>query len=349
MEGGGQMGASAARSLLTAPKDRCCPVCGNQLHLRSPHVAIDGGAVRVYCSETCRDRARSGQLDPVDSAPPERRSRARWVAAMFLAAGAGGGAVAWQRVADAPPAVAVEPPPPRVVVPDIVLPLPPPLSPNELYWTPDVASDRWLHPLAGPIRRMPVRDSRVFGAERPGDRPPECHRGHCGVDIGGDVWGEPVLASHDGVVDRVQRGPNDAHGGLYVRLAHRGGSVFTQYFHLAAIPRQLEPGAEVSAGDVIGLLGDSGVHRSGPHLHFTISVVPGPDLPEQFIDPEPLIALWPVSIPIFGTTGSVAVAHVVPGRPVGRARRAPRARARRVRAAEASPDAGAAEPVSSPD
>ena len=30
--------------------------------------------------------------------------------------------------------------------------------------------DTWVHPLAGPFRRMPRSDSRVFGAVRPGDR-----------------------------------------------------------------------------------------------------------------------------------------------------------------------------------
>src|SRR5262249_3521926 len=80
--------------------------------------------------------------------------------------------------------------------------------------------DAWIHPLDGPIRRMPMHDGRVFGAERPGERPVECAGGHCGVDLG-ETWGEPVMAVHDGVIDRVQRGPNPDHGGMYVRIAHR--------------------------------------------------------------------------------------------------------------------------------
>ena len=98
-------------------------------------------------------------------------------------------------------------------------------------------------------------------------------------------------------MDRVQRGPNEHRGGLYVRLSHRDGTVFSQYFHLAAIPRWLEVGRAVEAGEVIGLVGDTGVHHSGPHLHFTLSIRPSPDEPERYIDPEPLIALWPVHIP----------------------------------------------------
>jgi murein DD-endopeptidase MepM/ murein hydrolase activator NlpD len=179
------------------------------------------------------------------------------------------------------------------------------------------AGDTWLHPLAGPERRMPVRDSRVFGAERPGERPVECRSGHCGVDIG-QTWGEPVHCAHDGVIDRVQRGPNEDHGGLYVRIAHRGGTIFTQYFHLAAIPRRIRPGLAVRAGEVIGIVGDSGVKNSGPHLHFTASVKPAKDVPERYIDPEPLIALWPVYTP-GGPGGDIDVA-ATPGLPRGRAR-----------------------------
>ena len=203
----------------------------------------------------------------------------------------------------------------------------------------EILRDVWLHPLAGPIRRMPRVDGAVFGAERPGDRSPECKNGHCGVDIGGDVWGEPVLAAHDGFVDRVQRGPNEDHGGLYVRLAHRNGTVFTQYFHLAAIPRSLIVGKKVNAGDVIGLLGDSGVRNSGPHLHFTISVKPGPDLAERFVDPEPLIALWPLRIASHENGAPSLLTEAAPGVVRGAApkrSKSGRSRRERVKAAPAA-------------
>jgi murein DD-endopeptidase MepM/ murein hydrolase activator NlpD len=177
------------------------------------------------------------------------------------------------------PAPAASPPPPPQPRPEIRA----------------LLDDLWIHPLHGPKRRMPIRSTRLFGAERDGDRPRECRAGHCGVDLGGERWGEPVLATHDGVVDRVQRGPNDEHGGMYVRLSHRDRAVFTQYFHLAAIPRHLVPGVRVKAGDTIGLLGDTGVHESGPHLHFTVSVSNG-RRDERYVDPEPLIALWPLSV-----------------------------------------------------
>jgi murein DD-endopeptidase MepM/ murein hydrolase activator NlpD len=181
----------------------------------------------------------------------------------------------------------------------------------------DLGRDAWLHPMPGPIRRMPTRDSRVFGAERPGDRPIDCRKGHCGVDLGGEIWGEQVRAAHDGIVDRVQRSTNEAHGGLYVRVAHRNGTVFTQYFHLAAVPRWVQLGTPVKAGDVIGLLGDTGVRESAAHLHFTVSVRPAKNWPEQYIDPEPLIALWPLRIPLAGSPVGLVSTGGTPGVPLG--------------------------------
>jgi murein DD-endopeptidase MepM/ murein hydrolase activator NlpD len=129
-----------------------------------------------------------------------------------------------------------------------------------------------------------------------------------------------VHAVHDGVVDRVQRGPNEDHGGLYVRVAHREGTIFSQYFHLAAIPRWVQPGAPVKVGDLVGLVGDSGVKHSAPHLHFTLSVRPAATTIDRFMDPEPLIALWPVRIPV-DASSHVVTAHVAPGVPLGAASR----------------------------
>jgi hypothetical protein len=180
-----------------------------------------------------------------------------------------------------------------------------------------LGQDAWLHPLAGPVRRMPRNDTRVFGAVRPGDRAVECRNGHCGVDLGGEIWGEYVRAVHDGVVDFVQRGPNPDHGGSFVRILHRGGTVITQYFHLAAIPRRIERGTFVKSGDVVGLVGDTGVKDSPPHLHFSISIRPWPDKPEKYIDPEPLIALWPLRVPIDGGNAGLVTTVSEPGMPLG--------------------------------
>ena len=158
-----------------------------------------------------------------------------------------------------------------------------------------LAGDIWIHPLAGPERRMPERDSRLFGAERVGDRPAECRGGHCGVDLAGR-YGEPVYAVHDGVVDRVQRALNPDHGGRYVRLLHHNGTIVTQYFHLSEIPKNLAQGVKVKVGDVVGYVGLTGVKHSEPHLHFTIEVQDPSGLEARYLDPEPLVAIWPLRV-----------------------------------------------------
>ncbi|HEX4460724.1 MAG TPA: M23 family metallopeptidase, partial [Polyangia bacterium] len=246
-----------------------CARCGGSVDVRGRHMQIDGSSVLVYCSRDCA----SAPATPVavELPPPSKWSPlmhlARATAALPLLLFTSGlpaapHAQAFATTA-APLAVATATP-----TPPAAPQFGPAWPPSEVDWAREIASDAWIHPLDGPVRRMPIRDARVFGAERPGDRPGECRGGHCGVDLGGEVWGEPIHAAHDGIVDRVQRGPNDEHGGAYVSIAHRGGTIFTKYFHLAAIPRWIEPGVHVKMGEVIGLLGDTGVKHSRPHLHF---------------------------------------------------------------------------------
>jgi hypothetical protein len=277
---------------------------------------IAGSAVQVFCSEECMNAQAVEIVEPPPAAPPTYRNY--WILRAGIAVG-----VAFT-LSGSP-----EPEQPRAPVAASMVPATPPepptfgpaWPPSEEDWQSQIASDAWLHPLDGPSRRMPVRDSRVFGAERPGERPPECNSGHCGVDIG-EVWGERVYAVHDGTVERVQRGPNEDHGGVYVRLSHRNGTVFTQYFHLAAVPRWIFPGAQVKAGSLVGLLGDTGVKESGPHLHFTLSVKPARSVAERFMDPEPLIALWPLRMPIAGSPSAVGVdTSAEPGVPLGSQKR----------------------------
>jgi len=282
--------------------------------VRSRHLIIDGPAVRTYCSQSCATRR--GEVTPPP--PPMRPRYSPFRQLLHVAVGLPmlvftSGYLPTAKTADSAPAKL----PALAIVPPEPPSFGPAWPPTEADWAAEIASDAWVHPLDGPKRRMPIRDARVFGAERPGDRPGECRGGHCGVDLGGEVWGEPVHAAHDGVVDRVQRGPNEEHGGLYVRLSHRGGTIFTQYFHLAAIPKWIQPGARVKMGDVVGLLGDSGVKHSSAHLHFTVSVKPSAEVNERYIDPEPLVALWPLRTQIGGA--AIITAQAAPGVPLGAA------------------------------
>jgi Peptidase family M23 len=330
-----------ARSAEVVTGHRCAQ-CGGATPLRTPHVQIDGGAVRAFCSASCA----SGVL-PLSRAlpePPPRRVRRRFLVALLLSPlllfTSGG------------PRHQAQPLPPAMVVKAEPGALAPPVEdpamfgphwpPTDRDWMAEISSDAWLHPLDGPSRRMPISDSRVFGAERQGDRPGECNNGHCGVDLSGP-WGERVHAVHDGVVDRVQRGPNEEHGGLYVRIAHKDGTIFSQYFHLAAIPRGLEPGVRVKVGDVVGLLGDTGVKHSTAHLHFTLSVRPSAQSIEKFMDPEPLIALWPLRISVGEAADAVTVStSIAPGVPHGAARKHRKSRRADAPAADDAATASAA-------
>jgi murein DD-endopeptidase MepM/ murein hydrolase activator NlpD len=85
-------------------------------------------------------------------------------------------------------------------------------------------------------------------------------RMHAGVDFGAP-YGSPIYAVADGVVSFAGR--HGGHGN-YVRLEHGGGNG-TGYGHMSRIA--VSPGAHVSAGQVIGYVGSSGL-STGPHLHF---------------------------------------------------------------------------------
>ena len=158
-------------------------------------------------------------------------------------------------------------------------------------------TDLWFHPLYGPHRRLPERNTRRFGAAREGLRPEECEGGHCGVDLGSQR-GEPVICSHDGVVERVVRdaelGGRRGNEGRFIRISHKGGTIVTSYMHLDTIREDLKPGIPVKAGEPIATVGATGVQHSGPHLHFAVSVRPKFEEPELFIDPEPMLHLWPL-------------------------------------------------------
>jgi murein DD-endopeptidase MepM/ murein hydrolase activator NlpD len=297
-----------------------CTTCGS-FAVADRYLRLEGLSVHVFCSPDCFDAG-------LRAARANRRAawlrglRRLVLVAIVLGAWLAPREGLWRRrtppvAADAPAATDDRPSPP---------PLPPGWFGPE--WPPTEASvlavlgrDAWVHPLAGPRRRMPRVDSRVFGAPRPGQRPAECRNGHCGVDLGGEIWGEHVRAVHDGVVDYVQRGANPDRGGRFVRISHYDGTVFTQYFHLAAIPREIERGVNVRSGQVIGLLGDSGVKESAPHLHFAVSVRPWPGGPERYVDPEPLVTLWPLHIPIKGSEIGLVTTKAEVGFPLGSALR----------------------------
>lgn len=321
------MNSSASQRIRSAPA-LACPRCQGAVNVGSRHIAVDGAAIHVYCSDACLRG-----IVALEAIAPSARSprRARWWIAAGFAIG-GTAAALYTMDLDEPASVPLPLPTP-LAIPPLAPPLATAASPATAPAQPaqpaqddallrDLMQDAWIHPLAGPGRRMPINHTAAFGAERQGQPPPECLSGHCGVDIGGATWGEPVHAVHDGVVAWVNRGPNEEHGGIFVKIAHRGGAIYSWYFHLAAVPRWIVPGARITVGQVIGLLGDTGVQRSGPHLHFAMTVKPPGGARERYLDPESLIAIWPLWIIDDGKGHMSSAAPGVPVRAPARPRSA---------------------------
>jgi len=113
------------------------------------------------------------------------------------------------------------------------------------------------HPL---IVRMDAKGDGRFWSPRSGNRR------HRGVDLAAPL-NSPVRAIRSGTVAET-----GTHRGLgrFVELEHRGG-LRSLYAHLARV--QVEPGARVRQGDVIGLVGKTGNARHRwitPHVHLEV-------------------------------------------------------------------------------
>lgn len=106
---------------------------------------------------------------------------------------------------------------------------------------------------------------------------------HEGIDIAAirRVRGCPqdtVHAVADGVVGYVNRVGGNSNYGIYVVLLHRDpvGDVYTLYAHLAEVPKTLRAGQKVSAGETIGVMGNTssgGIPMQRAHLHFEIGLI----------------------------------------------------------------------------
>lgn len=87
---------------------------------------------------------------------------------------------------------------------------------------------------------------------------------HSGIDIAGDD-GEPVISTADGKVRATVY--NHIELGNIIVIEHKFGFT-TGYSHLSEI--HVKPGQMVKRGDVIGLMGNTGTHSQGPHVHYEI-------------------------------------------------------------------------------
>ena len=100
---------------------------------------------------------------------------------------------------------------------------------------------------------------------------------HPGVDFELEI-GTDVSASFDGIVVRVED-----HLGMGNVIGVRNGNIVGLYAHLSQINVSL--GQIVTAGDVIGLSGETGKACTSPHLHFELRDLTRPSLKEMVFEP----------------------------------------------------------------
>jgi murein DD-endopeptidase MepM/ murein hydrolase activator NlpD len=92
------------------------------------------------------------------------------------------------------------------------------------------------------------------------------HHDYPAVDIAAPL-GEPVYALANSVVVRAWTQP-DPRCGIGFTLQAFDGQVWT-YCHLAVLDPAVQPGAALTAGQQVGLVGETG-DATGPHLHLQL-------------------------------------------------------------------------------
>ena len=87
---------------------------------------------------------------------------------------------------------------------------------------------------------------------------------HAGLDFEAPI-GDPVMAAAAGKIVLAAR---KGEWGIRIEIDH-GGGLSTSYSHLARMAPGVKDGACVTAGEVIGALGNTGL-AAAPHLHFEV-------------------------------------------------------------------------------
>lgn len=122
--------------------------------------------------------------------------------------------------------------------------------------SPPVVGGQAVHPMTGAytvnsefgVRVHPITGERVL---------------HAGIDLAHTQAGRTVAAVLDGVVTQAQLTPS---GGNVVAIDH-GGGLGSRYLHLDRL--DVEAGQEVTAGEAVGIEGNTG-RSTGRHLHFEV-------------------------------------------------------------------------------
>lgn len=101
--------------------------------------------------------------------------------------------------------------------------------------------------------------------------------GHFGVDVVANT-NSPVKAALDGVVIFSDWSISSGH----TVIIQHAENIVSVYMHNSSITKQNNE--LVKAGEVIGIVGDSGESSSGPHLHFELWQSGSPVNPIEYID-----------------------------------------------------------------
>ena len=130
------------------------------------------------------------------------------------------------------------------------------------YYAPDGRS------LRKAFLRTPVQFSRISSRFNLHRKHPILNRvrAHTGVDYAAPI-GTPVRAAGDGKV--IYKGWRGGYG-RFIVLQH-GQRYSTAYGHLSRFAANLQAGARVHQGQIIGYVGQSGL-ATGPHLHYEFRI-----------------------------------------------------------------------------
>ncbi len=96
---------------------------------------------------------------------------------------------------------------------------------------------------------------------------------HTGVDYANRI-GTPIVAAGNGTI--INAGWDSGYG-RRIEIQHANGYV-TTYNHLSNFARNIQPGARVRQGAIIGYVGNTGL-STGPHLHYEVIVN------DRYVDP----------------------------------------------------------------
>lgn len=190
---------------------------------------------------------------------------------------------------EAPPSTApvtTDRQPTRLPVPNTEAPAPPDSEPAADTDTSEPTVEQvplLLLPTNGLLAKKHDLSLQVYSATM------EDYRVHNGIDIVTSE-GAPVYAAADGTVTQVWDDPLLGH---CLTLSHAGGSC-TVYKNLAEdLAAGLAEGVTVTAGQLIGAVGESAMIEIAeePHLHFEVTVDGVPVDPLDYFDESALVSL----------------------------------------------------------